>query len=82
MYTGQHWQKVCRRGLCTCGHGVDSPGCRCCMARPALLLIALPAPALLLLLDCSLLLQLFFTALPPACGVYSVDLRQIVDDKL
>ena len=28
--------------------------------------------------NCSLLTA----ALPPACGVYSVDLRQIVDDKL
>ena len=37
------------RRVCSCGHGVDSPGCRCCMARPALLLIALPAPALLLI---------------------------------
>ena len=38
-----------RRVCNCCGHGVDSPGCRCCMARPALLLIALPAPALLLI---------------------------------
>ena len=55
MYTCQHWQKVCRRrGLCTCGHGLDSPGCRCCMASPLLLLLlALLAPLLLLALPCT-----------------------------
>ena len=37
------------RRVCSCGHGVDSPGCRCCMACPLLLLLLLALLALLLL---------------------------------
>ena len=82
------------RRVCSCGHGVDSPGCRCCMARPALLLIALPAPALLLLIGLLaaatvlyLLLhwclldcsQLFFTYRSTASCLWSLQCRPQTD---